>query len=99
MLFDEKTQKLRPLQKSPSPDSRKPVFGFRLSGEGLFCKGLGLCGLLKEGAHGKSPKCLGGNLGDFGEFCKGLKLFKVVSLNTALKLLHIYPIPYIFSCI
>jgi len=34
----------------------------------------GLGGLLKEGAHGKSPKCLGGNLGDFGEFCKGLKL-------------------------
>ena len=32
----------------------------------------GLGGLLKEGAHGKSPKCLGGNLGDFGEFCKGL---------------------------
>ncbi|WP_304673883.1 type I restriction enzyme HsdR N-terminal domain-containing protein, partial [Neisseria polysaccharea] len=27
----------------------------------------------EEGAHGKSPKCLGGNLGDFGEFCKGLK--------------------------
>ncbi|HGO8226526.1 TPA: pilin, partial [Neisseria meningitidis] len=22
--------------------------------------------------HGKSPKCHGGNLGDFGEFCKGL---------------------------
>ena len=35
----------------------------------------GLCGLLEEGAHGKSPKCLGGNLGDFGEFCKGLHLF------------------------
>ncbi|EFH22570.1 hypothetical protein NEIPOLOT_01624 [Neisseria polysaccharea ATCC 43768] len=34
----------------------------------------GLCGLLEEGAHGKSPKCLGGNLGDFGEFCKGLFL-------------------------
>ena len=34
----------------------------------------GLCGLLEEGAHGKSPKCLGGNLGDFGEFCKGLVL-------------------------
>ena len=34
----------------------------------------GLCGLLEEGAHEKSPKCLGGNLGDFGEFCKGLKL-------------------------
>ena len=32
----------------------------------------GSCGLLEEGAHGKSPKCLGGNLGDFGEFCKGL---------------------------
>ena len=28
----------------------------------------GSCGLLEEGAHGKSPKCLGGNLGDFGEF-------------------------------
>ncbi|WP_311563153.1 DUF637 domain-containing protein, partial [Neisseria meningitidis] len=24
--------------------------------------------------HEKSPKCLGGNLGDFGEFCKGLQL-------------------------
>ena len=33
----------------------------------------GLCGLPEEGAHGKSPKCLGGNLGDFGEFCKGLE--------------------------
>ena len=33
----------------------------------------GLCGLLEEGAHGKSPKCLGGNLGDLGEFCKGLR--------------------------
>ncbi|MGN7084769.1 hypothetical protein ACTHSP_11740, partial [Neisseria sp. P0001.S005] len=27
-----------------------------------------------EGTHEKSPKCLGGNLGDFGEFCKGLGL-------------------------
>ena len=36
----------------------------------------GLCGLLEEGAHEKSPKCLGGNLGDFGEFCKGLSLMK-----------------------
>ena len=26
----------------------------------------GLGGLLEEGAHEKSPKCLGGNLGDFG---------------------------------
>ncbi|WP_308034866.1 hypothetical protein, partial [Neisseria mucosa] len=34
----------------------------------------GLCGLLEEGAHGKSPKCLDGNLGDLGEFCKGLGL-------------------------
>ena len=33
----------------------------------------GLCGLPEEGAHGKSPKCLGVNLGDFGEFCKGLR--------------------------
>ena len=33
----------------------------------------GLCGLLEEGAHGKSPKCLGGNLGDLGGFCKGLR--------------------------
>ena len=42
----------------------------------------GLCGLPEEDAHRKSPKCLGGNLGDFGEFwgilgnfgefCKGL---------------------------
>ena len=36
----------------------------------------GLCGLLEEGAHEKSPKCLGGNLGDFGEFCKGLSMFR-----------------------
>ena len=34
----------------------------------------GLGGLLEEGTHGKSPKCLDGNLGDFGEFCKGLGL-------------------------
>ncbi len=26
----------------------------------------GLCGLPEKGAHEKSPKCLGGNLGDFG---------------------------------
>ena len=36
----------------------------------------GLGGLLEEGAHEKSPKCLGGNLGDFGEFCKGLRLLE-----------------------
>ena len=34
----------------------------------------GLYGLLEEGAHEKSPKCLSRNLGDFGEFCKGLLL-------------------------
>ena len=34
----------------------------------------GLGSLLEEGGHGKSPKCLGENLGDFGEFCKGLDL-------------------------
>ena len=26
--------------------------------------------LLEEGVHEKSPKCLSGNLGDFGEFAK-----------------------------
>ncbi|MBG8606009.1 hypothetical protein ELQ30_12010 [Neisseria meningitidis] len=34
----------------------------------------GLGGLPEEGAHEKSPKCLGGNLGDFGDFCKGFRL-------------------------
>ena len=41
----------------------------------------GLGGLLEEGAHEKSPKCLGGNLGDFGEFCKGLRLPFLCSNN------------------
>ena len=41
----------------------------------------GLGGLLEEGAHEKSPKCLGGNLGDFGEFCKGLLLRLLHNLN------------------
>ena len=40
----------------------------------------GLGGLLEEGAHGKSPKCLCGNLGDFGEFCKGLGLCIFISV-------------------
>ena len=30
----------------------------------------GLGGLPEEGAHDKSPKCPGGNLGDFGDFAK-----------------------------
>ncbi|ARC07704.1 hypothetical protein EWP18_02975 [Neisseria meningitidis] len=29
----------------------------------------------------RSPKCLGGNLGDFGEFCKGLKTRSPYSLS------------------
>ena len=40
----------------------------------------GLCGLPEEGAHEKSPKCLGGNLGDFGEFCKGLILLEFLKI-------------------
>ena len=39
----------------------------------------GLCGLLEEGAHEKSPKCLGGNLGDFGGFWGILGNFAKVS--------------------
>ena len=38
----------------------------------------GLCGLLEEGAHGKSPKCLGGNLGDFGGILQRSQLVKVL---------------------
>ena len=41
----------------------------------------GLCGLLEEGAHEKSPKCLDGNLGDFGEFCKGLELLVLLMFD------------------
>ena len=48
----------------------------------------GLGGLLEEGAHEKSPKCLDGNLGDFGEFCKGLRKY----LN------HSYPLRYNCRC-
>ena len=45
----------------------------------------GLCGLLEEGAHEKSPKCLGGNLGDLGEFCKGLKLLDILLFMTTIR--------------
>ena len=41
----------------------------------------GLGGLPEEGAHEKSPKCLGGNLGDFGEFCKGLRSSEFLATN------------------
>jgi len=47
--------------------------------------------LLEEGAHGKSPKCLGGNLGDFGEFCKGLGLFLLQAYESSIIRLNIYP--------
>ena len=57
----------------------------------------GLCGLPEEGAHGKSPKCPGGNLGDFGEFCKGLSLgidpaeAAVILQNTFMQPAHALP--------
>ena len=51
----------------------------------------GLCGLLKEGAYEKSPKCLGGNLGDFwGDFakvstCQGIsQFFKNLLINKSM---------------
>ena len=48
-----------------------------------MCLAIMACGLPEEGAHGKSPKCLGGNLGDFGGFCKGLRLAIVIRLRSA----------------
>ena len=50
------------------------IFGytFQQRQQVVALMGIGLGGLPEEGAHEKSPKCLGGNLGDFGEFCKGL---------------------------
>ena len=30
------------------------------------------------------PKCLGGNLGDFGEFCKGLELWRAKQMQDVL---------------
>ena len=46
--------------------------------------GIGLGGLLEEGAHEKSPKCLCGNLGDLGEFCKGLGLLYFQMINRSI---------------
>ena len=46
----------------------------------------GLCGLLEEGAHEKSPKCLGGNLGDFGRI---LQRSRPVFLMRIKKILNI----------
>ena len=50
----------------------------------------GLGGLVKEGAHGKSPKCLGENLGDFGEFCKGLSLIDVIEKAPVIRVLFCF---------
>ncbi|MGN6852879.1 hypothetical protein, partial [Neisseria sp. P0018.S004] len=52
----------------------------------------GLGGLLKEGAHGKSPKCLSRNLGDFRGFCKGLGLCFVffVCMDSVERLLEFF---------
>ena len=53
----------------------------------------GLCGLLEEGAHGKSPKCLSGNLGDFTKGSGRLKTGKPIfrrpfMLSLLSKLIH-----------
>ena len=42
----------------------------------------GLGSLLEEGTYEKSPKCLGGNLGDFGEFCKGFSLSEAITSDS-----------------
>ena len=49
----------------------------------------GLCGLPEEGAHEKSPKCLGGNLGDFGEFCKGLRSSELIQTTSVINCLKV----------
>ena len=51
------------------------IFGypFQQRQQVVALMGIGLDGLLEESAHEKSPKCLGGNLGDFGEFWKILQ--------------------------
>ena len=57
----------------------------------------GLCGLLEEGAHEKSPKCLGGNLGDFfgrgGDFVK----VSICENNIVLATLSLFEIHYLFN--
>ncbi|RQL24898.1 hypothetical protein COH33_11130 [Neisseria meningitidis] len=56
----------------------------------------GLRGLPEEGAHEKSPKCHGGNLGDFGEFCKGLRsLFQLLLLAAVLQ---VFALASLFLC-
>ncbi len=55
----------------------------------------GLCGLLEEGTHEKSPKCLDGNLGDFGGFWGILGNFaKVSSYIKNIDINFIYSIDY-----
>ena len=41
----------------------------------------GLCGLPEEGAHEKSPKCLGGNLGDFGGILQRSRVDKNITVE------------------
>ena len=48
----------------------------------------GLGGLLKEGAHEKSPKCLGGNLGDFGGISQRSQINEKSDLGKEDKVLH-----------
>ncbi len=64
----------------------------------------GLGGLPEEGAHGKSPKCLGGTLGDFGEFYKGfikrIITMKGIGVHNAIRLNFLYLIqPQTFYCL
>ena len=51
----------------------------------------GLCGLPEEDAHRKSPKCLGGNLGDFGEFCKGVRPSETQKIGVSDGLIYYAP--------
>ena len=48
----------------------------------------GLCGLPGEGAHEKSPKCLDGNLGDFGGI---LQRSQAVNARSATDILTLHP--------
>lgn len=74
---------------SSLPKQRNPNTGFRLLGKRNFANVLvdvfgnhSLGGLLKEGTHEKSPKCLSRNLGDFGEFWGILQRSLVVKVSS-----------------
>ena len=51
-----------------------------------------LCGLLKEGAHEKSPKCFDGNLGDFAKVLNPPKIPDAKKKADPTGLLSIFPI-------